>query len=187
MDCGLNVQLRTPSLCPNRGRARTLEAHGYYWRSHIRGPHQRHDTDLRGGGNPLYQLYQCAIPLRWTENRRSSNLHFPLESLKNLFSFQGETYCYYFGSCPFPRRARLVTGLKMPKKNHLGLIQQGVDAWNTWRERAAAQPIRAGQTSPKRTSGKQTSEKRTSTKQTSAKRTSAKRTLAGRTLARRIS
>ena len=65
---------------------------------------------------------------------------FPLESLKNLFSFQGETYCYYFGSCPFPRRARLVTGLKMPKKNHLGLIQQGVDAWNTWRERAAAQP-----------------------------------------------
>jgi len=65
---------------------------------------------------------------------------FPLESLKNLFSFQGETYCYYLGSCPFPRRARLVTGLKMPKKNHLGLIQQGVDAWNTWRERAAAQP-----------------------------------------------
>lgn len=65
---------------------------------------------------------------------------FPLESLKNLFSFQGETYCYNFGSCPFPRRARLVTGLKMPKKNHLGLIQQGVDAWNTWRERAATQP-----------------------------------------------
>lgn len=65
---------------------------------------------------------------------------FPLESLKNLFSFQGETYCYDFGSCPFPRRARLVTGLKMPKKNHLGLIRQGVDAWNTWRERAAAQP-----------------------------------------------
>ena len=87
VDCGLNGQLRTPSLCPNRGRARTLEAHGYYWRSHIRGPHQRHDTDLRGGGNRLYQLYQCAIPLRWTENRRSSNLRLSAGEPEKPFQF----------------------------------------------------------------------------------------------------
>ena len=38
--------------------------------------------------------------------------------------------------------AQSATGnrIKDAQKNHLGLIQQGVDAWNTWRERAAAQP-----------------------------------------------
>ena len=140
VDCGLNGQLRTPSLCPNRSRARTLEAHGYYWRSHIRGPHQRHDTEY-SWRMAIDSTSYINVPSLCDGQKiaAAAICDFPLESLKNLFSFQGETYCYYLGQSPLPRRARLVTGLKMPKKDHLGLIQQGVDAWNTWRERAAAQ------------------------------------------------
>jgi uncharacterized protein YjbI with pentapeptide repeats len=139
VDCGLNVQLRTPSLCPNRGRARPLEAHGYYWRSHIRGPHQRHDTDLRGGGNRLYQLYQCAIPLRWTENRRSSNLRLSAGEPEKPFQFSRGNLLLQLRLVSVSAQSATGNRIKDAQKNHLGLIQQGVDAWNTWRERAAAQ------------------------------------------------